>query len=237
MNQDYDYKLVSSEGADHFVRKYYSNRPDILTLFLNLKFPVLRSDLLRYLILESEGGVYSDLDTAALKPFNEWIPSHMKEKVRAVVGIEYDQGDDEPYVGMNEPLQFCQWTMASSPGHPIMKKVVSSVVRSLQELALKNQTTIEALSPSDGEVITVTGPKVWTDAVFQSLSEAMASSMSHVNITGMREPTLFGDILILPIDGFGSGQPHSGSWRGEGNAPTATVRHMWKGSWKHGWSN
>lgn len=237
MNQDYQYTLVGNEGANQFVQKHYSTRPDILETFLDLKVPVLRSDLLRYLILESEGGVYSDLDTSSLKPFEEWIPSNLKEMVRAVIGVEYDQGDDEPYIGMDEPLQFCQWTMASSPGHPIMKRAVSSVIKSLQSLAKENQTTVGKLDPSDGQVMTMTGPLIWTQAVIDSLSQATGTTVSHVNITGMKEPRLFGDILILPIDGFGSGQPHSNSWRGEGNPPTAMVRHMWKGSWKHGWSN
>ena len=237
MNQDYQYTLMSNEGANRFVQKYYSTRPDILEVFLGLKIPVLRSDLLRYLILDSEGGVYSDLDTTSLKSFDDWIPLDMKESVRAIVGVEYDQGDDEPYIGMDEPLQFCQWTMASSPGHPILKRTVSSVIRSLRALAKNNATTIEKLNPSDQEVITVTGPVIWTQAVFDSLSEATGTSMSHVNMTGMTEPRLFGDVLILPVNGFGSGQPHSRSWKGEGNAPEALVRHMWKGSWKHGWSN
>ena len=237
VNQDYQYTLMSGDGADKFVRQHYAQRPDILETFINLKFPVLRSDLLRYLILESEGGVYSDLDTTCVKPFEEWIPTNMKEEVRAVVGIEYDQGDGEPYFGMDEPIQFCQWTMATSPAHPIMQKVVLSVIQSLKQLAVKNGTTVAGLNPSDDEVITVTGPVIWSRAVMEALSEATGTLMSHKNVTGMQEPKLFGDILVLPINGFGSGQPHSQSYRGEGTAPDAMVRHMWKGSWKHGWSN
>ena len=52
--------------------------------FFSLRVRVLCSDLL----LKSEGGVYSDLHAAALKPVNEWIPARLKLKLRAVMGIE-----------------------------------------------------------------------------------------------------------------------------------------------------
>ena len=72
--------------------------------------------------------------------------------------------------------------MASSPGHPILKKTVSSVAKSLQALGEDNQTTIGKLNPSDEEVISVTGPLIWTQAVFDSLCEATSIEISHVNI-------------------------------------------------------
>lgn len=40
----------------------------------------------------------------------------------------------------------------------------------------------------------------------------------------LEEPRLFGDILILQIGGFGTGQPHSGSLK-DGKAETALVEH------------
>jgi mannosyltransferase OCH1-like enzyme len=40
--------------------------------------------MLRYLILYANGGVYSDIDTKALKPISTWIPEQLKNKVNAV---------------------------------------------------------------------------------------------------------------------------------------------------------
>ena len=230
MNQDYSYTLMRNKGADEFVRKHYADRPDILEPFLQLKLPVLRSDLLRYMILESEGGVYSDLDTVLEKSVRHWIPKKMRSKVRAIIGVEYDQLDGEPYQGMSERIQFCQWTMAASRGHPIMKKVVKKVVAAVNETAVSKTTTIADLSPSDDEVLKISGPVIWTHAVLEGLSEATGTAVSHLNITGMTEPRLFGDVLVLPIDAFGGGQVHSNSTReGPGDF---FVRHQWKGLWK-----
>lgn len=49
-------------------------------------------------------------------------------------------------------------------------------------------------------------------------------------MSALKEPTLFGDILILPIDGFGTGQPHSSNLK-DGNAETALVEHSFGMSW------
>ena len=237
-NQDYSYTLVSNQGGNDFARKYYADRHDILQPFLRLKFHVLRSDLLRYMILESEGGVYSDLDTVPIKSVRDWIPQEIRSKVHAVVGIEYDQLDGEPYYGMNERIQFCQWTMAASRGHPIMKKIVKKVVTALNETAERNNTSIADFQPTDDEVVQISGPVIWTQAVMEAISEATGTKMSYLNVTGLAEPRLFGDVLVLPIDGFGAGQPHSNSTRDDNHGPgDFFVRHQWKGSWKHGWND
>lgn len=235
-NQDYQYTLVSAAGANALALKHYANRREILYSFLSLRVPVLRSELLRYMLLESEGGVYSDLDTTALKPVTEWVPSNLKSKVHAVVGIEYDQGQGEAYPGMEGPrLQFCQWTLAASRGHPLMSRIVTDVVDALRALAIKNETTIAELRPSDEEVMQLSGPGIWTRAVLKTLSEATGTEMSYGNFTGMKEPRVFGDVMVLPVNGFGTGQLHSESVR-EGSRD-AFVRHGLKGSWKHGWNN
>ena len=181
--------------------------------------------------------MYSDLDTAALKPVSQWIPLTLRPSVRAVVGIEYDRGGEgEAYPGMGgSRLQFCQWTMAASRGHPLMSRVVTDVVEALQVLAIKNETTIAELRPSDEEVVQLSGPVIWTRAVLKTLAEATGTEMSYRNFTGMKEPRVFGDVMVLPINGFGTGQLHSGSVRA--GSKDALVRHGWKGSWKHGWSN
>ena len=232
-NQDYKYTLMRNQGADDFARKYYAHRPDVLAPFLQLKTDVLRSDLLRYMILESEGGIYSDLDTVVDKSVRDWIPQEMRSKVHAVVGVEYDQLDGEPYYHMNERIQFCQWTMAASRGHPIMRNAVKKVVAALHETAGRKNTSIANFKPSDMEVLQVSGPIIWTHANMEVMSEATGTAISYLNFTGMKKPRLFGDVLVLPINGFGAGQPHSNSTRDDNQGPgDIYVRHHFKGSWR-----
>lgn len=230
-NPNYSYVLMRDEGADAFAMHHYANRTAILDLFLNLKLPVFRSDLLRYMILESEGGVYSDLDAIAQTPIDEWIPEEFKSRTRAVVGIEYDQLDDKDlWPSLMLKVQFCQWTLAASRGHPLMTMVVNNVAESIHALARKKGTSVANLKPTDEEVTQTTGPVIWSTTVFEGLSAAAGESITWGNITGIQSPRLYGDILVLPIDAFGTGQPHSKSTLD--GAEDALVKHQFKGAWR-----
>ena len=235
VNQDCSYTLMSNQGANEFVRKHYFDRPHILQTFLDLQYPIFRADLLRYMLLEAEGGVYSDIDTAAIKPIRDWVPQHLQPYTRAIVGIEYDQLDGPPGFGFKERLSFVQWTLASVKGHSMMKSVVETVVSSIHETARRKNVTVAALQVTDDEVGCVTGPGVFTNAVLQSLSEITGTTVTYRNVTGMREPRLFGDVLIMPVAAFGTGQPHSGSPDDIGE--DTLVRHAWKMSWRTETSN
>ena len=70
-NQDYSYVLLSNDGATSFVHEHYSDRLEVLHTFMNVGYSVFRADLLRYMLLELKGGIYSDVDTTALKPIRE----------------------------------------------------------------------------------------------------------------------------------------------------------------------
>ena len=234
-NPDYTYTLFGSRGANDYVTTYYAHRQDIVSAFSALNTPVLRSDFLRYLILANEGGTYSDIDTVVQKPIDEWIPAQYKDRTRAIVGIEYDQrGDAERWSGLVFPLQFCQWTVSVAPGHPLLNDMIERVLKQLNSLAAKQRTVLSALKPTDGDVGNTTGPVAWTEAVFENIKASSPQVSSWRDLSNMTEPRLYGDILVLPINGFGAGQPHSGSIR-DGPAPEALVRHGFRGSWKLVW--
>ena len=195
-NQDYSYTLINDKAGDSFVQEHYADRPDIRKAFLDLRFPVLRSDFLRYLLLNAAGGVYSDLDIASLTPIRDWVSPELRSRVHAIFGIEYDQRNDVPYIGMSATrLQFCQWSMAASAGHPILQKLIERVALGLRDLASRHNTTIHELQPTDDEVIEVTGPAIWIKVVIESLSDATGTSMSYLNystdpgsMAGITEP-------------------------------------------------
>ena len=186
------------------------------------------------MVIASKGGYYGDVDTTLYKSIPEWIPAKYREQVRFVVGIEYDQRDNaKPSHGFSEHISFAQWTFGASKGHPILMAVVENVVSALRDFARKKGTTVEgltALDVPDHSVGDLTGPQVWTNAVFEGMSKATGSDVTWKNVTGIVEPKLFGDILLLPVDAFGTGQPHSGARQdiGEGTF----VRHQWKMSWR-----
>jgi alpha 1,6-mannosyltransferase len=193
----------------------------------------MKSDLLRYLVLGVQGGVYTDTDTVALKPVDAWIPQPVRDRARLVVGIEFDRRDGGPWADIPHWLQFCQWTIAAAPGHPVFGRMVDRVLRSLDDLsAAHGGVSVEELRPESFEVMNSTGPAAWTDVVFEQLQEYNPLLNDTQDLSFMEEPTLIGDILILPIDGFGMGQDHSASTN-DGSIPEAAMmRHLFTGSWR-----
>ena len=70
--------------------------------------------------------------------------------------------------------------------------------------------------------------------VFDYLRDANPGVVTNLrNFSYMTEPALYGDVLVLPIDGFGIGQVHSNSSSGKPPFPdSALVKHNFRGGWK-----
>jgi alpha 1,6-mannosyltransferase len=231
----YNYAVIDAFGAAAVIQSLSldPSHAHLTTTYEALNRRVMRGDFLRYLLLALRGGVYSDMDTTLLKPIHDWVPEEYKNRTRLIIGLE---GDQDPAVpGMKYPVQFCQWTIASAPNHVLLWAMVESIAAEIaSRLAALPQSAEDApataLSFSDGDVLEITGPVAWTVQVFKALSDAEGTEIGWRDITGLREPRLYGDILVLPIDGFATGLKHSGS--NPHGSPDALVRHWLMGSWR-----
>ncbi|KAI0432463.1 alpha-1,6-mannosyltransferase Och1 [Xylaria sp. FL1042] len=235
-NPGYGYVLVGQREADYFISTHFSGDAKILGAWQALKNPGVKSDLLRYLMLFIEGGVYTDIDTEALKPIDLWVPEKYRDQAKVVVGIEWDQLDGGPWAEIPHRLQFCQWTIAAAPGHPLFMKMASRTIHALESLAAEHSTTLDHLDLSSLEVMMSSGPASWTDVVLEQLKEMDQNVTGVTDFSGMKPtgPRLCGDILILTIDGFGMGQPHSNSTNDDTTPEAALLRHKFRGSWRGG---
>ncbi|CAH0019724.1 unnamed protein product [Clonostachys rhizophaga] len=232
LNPNYFYLLVDQKGGDDFIHQHFSHRPDIIETYTNMPNVGMKSDMLRYLLLSVEGGVYTDTDTIALQPIDKWIPSHIRNRTRVIVGIEYDRREGPAWADIPHVLQFCQWTIAAAPGHPVFDKMVNRIINSARLLAEEHKVPLNQVKPESIEVMNSTGPAAWTDVVFEQLQELEPWIKQLTDLSYMKEPTLYGDMLVLPIDGFGMGQPHSDSTNDGSIPPDALARHLFKGTWR-----
>ncbi|KAL8927453.1 MAG: hypothetical protein Q9208_002258 [Pyrenodesmia sp. 3 TL-2023] len=227
----YEHTLLDKQAGQDIVRKHYGEDSEPLKTYLELGSTILRADYLRYLVLAAEGGFYSDLDTHVVKPLDEWYSESPNRPVRALVGLESDQlGSPHLIKGMYMPVQFCQWTLAISAHHPLMVSMVNAVTQGIQKLARSHEVALPNLSPTNKEVLHTTGPVAWSRAVFAYLSSATGTEVTHLNLTGLKEPRLFGDVLILPINAFASGLTHSGSRSTVSNE--TLMWHTFQGAWR-----
>ncbi|KAH8168459.1 glycosyltransferase sugar-binding region containing DXD motif domain-containing protein [Sarocladium implicatum] len=232
-NIDYEYHLVGPRTADDFVESNFASYPRLLSAYRNIPNMGMKSDLLRYLLLSREGGVYSDIDTVAIRPIDAWIPRRLRDHVRLVVGIEFDKRDGANWADIPHDLQFCQWTIAAAPGHPVFAKMVDRLLDSLDDMVVAhNNTPLAEIVPGSFEVMNSTGPAAWTDVVFETLQGFDPSLNETKDLSFMTTSRVIGDVLILPINGFGMGQGHSASTNDGTIPPEALIQHMFWGSWR-----
>src|SRR5579862_6272363 len=79
-NPQWEIRLWTDADLDQLVESRY---PDLLGLFRGYKEPICRADLGRYLVLETFGGVYADLDCECLRPLDPLLAGQ-----QLVMGLE-----------------------------------------------------------------------------------------------------------------------------------------------------
>ena len=224
------YTILDSQGSLAIISKLSKlpSQAHILPTFYAMSRRVLRVDFLRYLLLAIEGGVYSDIDTELRKPINEWVPDEFKTRTRLIVGLEADSSP--PVGGTTYEVQFSQWTLAAAPGHPALWTMVEKILKDVKNRPFQDPPA--DVDYSNEDVLDVTGPAGWTEVIFDYLNLVAGSPITWMNLTGMREPRLYGDVLVLPIDAFATGVPHSGASKGVVGG--TFVKHHFTGTWKNG---
>lgn len=159
----------------NLVKHHY---PWFLRLYDALPKPIMRADAARYLYMHKYGGLYSDLDIEAVKPFDETLKTTNASVLLAYMGTDYKY----PH---NIPNAF----MASKPGYGKAGGgflFVHTMYRHPLWLLTIAEVYSRAMRMRDGGVEEVTGPVVLYTA-FKAYMQEMGAV--RVNAT---------DVHILP---------------------------------------
>lgn len=229
-NPSHRYEMTTDGSSQSYVLDTFAHKPEVVHHFLALQDPVLRADFLRYLFLYGSGGIYSDLDTICLRPFDTWIPAGFKNKTNLIIGIEGDSLGGDMIPGFSYHVGLGQWTLAAKPGHIMMERMIESVLSGLTMLAERQNRTLADLEASYQNVVDTTGPGAFSKCIYHELSLATGTNFTSSNLTGLTEPRLIEDVLILPVTAFANGVPHSNAKGPEDEG--ALVQHLFHGSWK-----
>ena len=200
-NPGYDHMVLDDDDGREFVKQHYGHDPYVINTYLEMTGTILRSDFLRYLVIAAEGGLYTDSDTEAVQPVDSWFPSDISnQKIRAIIGLEFDMLDHKRLPeGMFLPVQFCQWSFASSAYHPLLGQMVHAVAREIHDLAIAEGVSLSELRPRTNEdVLFASGPIKCSQEIFAYLSFTTDTKMTYRNFTGMTEPRIIGNVMILP---------------------------------------
>ncbi|KAJ4150484.1 hypothetical protein LMH87_011232 [Akanthomyces muscarius] len=229
------HEVITDSVALSLLRMLYASVPEVLEAYEALPLPVLKADFFRYLILFARGGIYSDIDTFALQSADVWIPKAIsRESVGMVIGIEADPDREDWADWYSRRIQFCQWTIQSKPGHPILRDTIARITNAT--LGLKANGKLSSMHGSEG-VVDLTGPAIWTDTIMDYFNDPrffdMAATPGKIdfhNFTGMEVSKRVGDVVVLPITGFSPGVQQMGAK--DYDDPQAFVKHDFEGSWK-----
>ena len=225
------HEVVTDEAAVYLMRHLYASVPDVVEAYKALPMPVMKADFFRYLILLARGGIYTDIDTTALKSTTEWLPKEVsRSAVGLVIGIEADPDRPDWKEWFSRRIQFCQWTIQAKPGHPVLRDLVATITE--KTLRLKKTGTLSGKNLSK-HVVEFTGPAIWTDAIFSYLNNPEFFKMEGKNITwemftGMETAKKVGDVVVLPITSFSPGVQQMNAK--EPDDPMAFVKHEFEGS-------
>lgn len=186
--------------------------------------PIIKADLLRYLILYEFGGVWNDLDVSCEAPIKEWVPEQYKDKANIVVGMEFDI---DIWI-----RQFASWTIMAKQKSPHMLAAVEDCLEGLVAKAKeRNVGGIQDLKLDMlDDIVEVSGPRRLTRGILKSLSNKLNETVGNDEIANVKEPRLLGDVLVLPDYAFADtmNQQHGDKKPGQ-----KLVAHHYSGSWKN----
>lgn len=225
------HEVVTDEAAVYLLKHLYASVPEVLDAYGSLPLAVLKADFFRYLILLARGGIYTDIDTTALRSTTDWIPEEVpRSSIGLIIGVEADPNRTDWKDWYSRRIQFCQWTIQAKPGHPVLRDIVATITEDALRMKKKGVLKINRL---DKSIVEFTGPAVWTDAVFSYLNDPNYFKMDGKNITweaftGMEIAKKVGDVVVLPITSFSPGVQQMGAK--EPDDPMAFVKHDFEGS-------
>lgn len=244
-NPDWRYEVLTDGNDLRYVEYHYGpegfNRPDIVAFYRDVTASIIKADLLRYLIMYADGGVYADIDVEATKPMSKFIPERYDHKdIDMVIGVEIDEPEwnDHPILGPKSQ-SFCQWTFMCKPQLPVMLLLVENIMNWLQGVAQNQTVPLGEVALDFDEVISGTGPSAFTRAIISQINSDRAqlevddngkpaSPITWNTFHDLDESKLVDRVLVLNVEAFAAGQGHSNS--GTHDTRHSLVRHHYHAS-------
>ncbi|KAK5723540.1 hypothetical protein LTR15_005238 [Elasticomyces elasticus] len=233
-NPAWRYEVLTDDNAETYVKQHFGpggfNRPDIVSIYLGLNARIIQADLLRYLIMYVEGGLWADIDVEAIKSIDHFVPKRYSESdIDMVIGIETDEPalKDHPVLGA-KAQSFCQWTFMCKPRLPVMMRLIDNILIWLSNLAMEQGRSISELQLNFDEVLNGTGPSAFTTAILAEISVNTGKRKTWADFHGLEESTVVGGVLVLTSEAFAAGTGHSES--GNHHGKNALVKHHFHAS-------
>lgn len=157
-NPEYAYELWDDDDIEKYILREWD--ADTYRFFKALPLGVMKADLWRYLILKTDGGIYSDIDSICCSPIREWTSQVFTANQNVLL------------LGLERRAHFCQWTIAATPNHPAMEYVCKYLIKNWKQNGIElEKTNFVHLS---------TGPTIWTQALIEYLGFSPRTTVEQI---------------------------------------------------------
>lgn len=148
LNPDWEYILWTDNSFDFL-------EPSFLFEINKIENVGVKSDILRYLIVEKYGGLYLDCDFIPVRNFEQLI-----KDINFIAGVCNPDDNSLPLINNG--------FFASKKNHPILKSIIINIKKNIGKLySIKSQN----------DVFQLTGPELFTDTIFFYLKESNDSNV------------------------------------------------------------
>jgi mannosyltransferase OCH1-like enzyme len=201
-NPSYQHRFYDDSECLRTVETYF---PEYVSLYTSISLPIQRADIFRYLVMYQFGGFYADIDTTCLRP----LESLRRKRPRPTLILGRDYIRTGRHRGR---MEYLQWFLASTPGHPVWKFVLEVIRERFQLLPAK---LFPKTQSELGDVYTLwlTGPQAFTAGVNRYFQQYSRQGVLEVN-----------SALL-------------GSMGGRHRQTNPYLIHHYQGSWKNNWKN
>ena len=204
-----DVHLLDDIDTDQLIHVLYPSSA-LTKTYDDLPIPIVKWDLMRLVALYAHGGIYTDADTALVKPFANWTdaaqdltdpllrnlsdPTIFTSPPAFIVAPEWNGREELNAKGhalYNRNFGIVQWTIASSPGHPILLDAIRRVVDHSQRTARNESDSLHFDPMAYRAVLEWSGPAVLTDAVARCATTRTVCVLNrtHAILVGSQVPT------------------------------------------------
>lgn len=231
LNPDWSTMFVSDDEIEAWLHRSFTSGEGVLEEMqaLHGTLGVVRADLFRYLVLLLNGGVYTDTDTACVKPVSEWAsnPSLLHSSdpilnaIPALTALATAQtgsleGDSGPgllvAIETDSLATGADWrdeTFARGlqiVQWTLMAKPDHPVMLDVLGRALRKakELRLSETAPTNKEdakgILDWTGPGVFTDAVLRYL--LVRHGVRPEQLSHLSGPVRIGDVVVMPVHSF-----------------------------------
>lgn len=235
-NPSLRYEVLTDGNGLAYVEQVFGpsgfNRMDVVNTYKSLNAKIIQADLLRYIIMYAEGGIWADIDVEAIRSFDHFIPKQYVDKeseLDMIIGIETDEPGfaDHPVLG-SKSQSFCQWTFVCKPRLPVMLRLIDNILIWLNRIAEMEGKSISEIELDFDEVLSGTGPSAFTNAILAEMSKIKRKNVTWADFHDMEESKIVSRVLVLPSEAFAAGTGHSNS--GNHGGKGALVKHHFHAS-------